>query len=179
MDTSSAREIFDLSYNALVKEFGEGPMSDTEIASVGHKWFGKKWAGVGSADRRFKPLPDRYFIVNTGHEHSKGIHWVGAYRSPRGQVYAFDSFGRALPTILSGFARRSTKEGYGPAVEVNRDEIQSDSTNVCGQISLAWLNTIRLAGLTATNRLLAYSPQLLRELRGKVAIGGSKSSGAS
>jgi hypothetical protein len=146
-------------------------MYGSDIDTIGSKRFGKKWAGVGASDRRFKPLPDRYFVINTGNGKSKGIHWVGAYRSPRGQIYVFDSFGRVLPAILPGFARRSAAEGHGPAVEVNRDEVQSDGTNVCGQLSLAWLNTVDLAGLTAANKLLAYTPELHGGLVAKVAIG--------
>ncbi len=144
-------------------------MTDVDINKAGTTWFGKKWAGVGSADKRFKPLRDRYFVVNTGHEGSKGIHWVAGYRSPRGQVYTFDSFGREAPETIPDLARRVVREGHGIIADANRLPIQSDNTDVCGHLSLAYLNTIHLAGLTSTERMLNPTPALRRELAADIA----------
>jgi hypothetical protein len=155
--TGVAHKIFDDTRSKLVHEFGDGPMSDADVNKVGHRLFGKKWAGVGSADAHFKPVHDRYFVLNTGHANSKGAHWVAGYRSPRGQVYAFDSFGRGTPVVLPGIARRTPQEGHGIVVDANREQVQEDGTDVCGHLSLAWLNAVHRAGLMPTLRLFNHT----------------------
>ena len=149
-------------------------MTDLTVDKVGSAWFGKKWGGVGSADKRFTRRGDRYFIVNTGGDDSEGIHWVAGYRSPRGQVYTFDSYGREAPQTIPGLAQRVRREGYGIIADANRLPIQSNNTNVCGHISLSYLNTIRLAGLAVTQRMLNPTPALRRELAADVATPAGK-----
>lgn len=166
--TAVARKVFDDTRNELIREFGDGPMSDGTVNKVGHRLFGKKWAGVGSADSHFKPVPNRYFVLNTGHEGSDGVHWVAGYRSPRGQVYVFDSFGRSTPVVLPGIARRAPQEGHGIVVDASREQVQKDGTAICGHLSLAWLYAVHRAGLTPTLRLFNNTPAERHALAGAV-----------
>jgi hypothetical protein len=167
---SAARAAFERAYDAIVADVGRGPMSADDIGRIGARLFGRKWAGVAPSSHHWPARPDRYFVSNTAGASSGGVHWIGLYRSPRGQVYVFDSFGRHLPRIIPRLARDLAGEGHGPAVDVNVDQIQSDGTDVCGQLSLAWLSAVHGAGLEATKKLLAWTPEERHALAAAVRI---------
>jgi len=166
----AAKTVFDKTFRSLVDEFGTGPMDDLAINAAGRRMFGRRWGGVGSANASFPAIPDRFFVLNTDPASKPGVHWVGMYRSPRGQVYAFDSYARSIRRLIPAAARRAEKEGRGPAADANAEAVQTDNSDICGQLSLAWLNAVRVAGITETNQEFVRDSAARSALRAQVAL---------
>lgn len=139
-------KIFNEYKNDILKEFGNGPMYDDQIKKYGKEHF-PNFGGVYAHDQ-FKPVNGYCYVVNTGNKDSKGYHWTGIYVTPY-KMYIFDSFHRNIHSIFRDIERMSK----GRSVSVSKwpnpiqQEDKPEEENICGQLSLAWLQCIKNYGI--------------------------------
>ena len=132
---------------ALIRRLGREALNDMTIDSVGKTEFGRRWGGV-SSQSEWQPIRDRYYVVNTARvPDSPGVHWVAVYVSPRGLVYAYDSYGRNVQRLLWRVGKTASRWGAGSLIGTDPDAEQRGSSAVCGQLSLAWLLVVRDRGI--------------------------------
>jgi hypothetical protein len=74
-------------------------------------------------------------IVNTDEHDKPGTHWVAMYIPKRGCIEFFDSYG--IPPLVEGHMKFLNKKG----VIYNKLELQSFTSNVCGQFCLCFLGS--------------------------------------
>jgi hypothetical protein len=87
-------------------------------------------------------------IVNTGTSHGRGAHWLGVYMTPSGVGVVYDSFGREPQRVLWRFTRAALAEHVAVS-GTNPNQEQRGFSALCGQISLAFLLTVRDLGICA------------------------------
>ena len=134
----------------LIARLGRDALYASDIDSIGRVEFGKRWGGA-SAQASWKPRRNMMYIVNTAvSDRSPGSHWMAVYASPRGTVYAYDSFGRSPRRLLHRVGRTAAAWGAGELrSESVPDAEQRGSSAVCGHLSLAWLLVVRDLGVRA------------------------------
>jgi hypothetical protein len=147
-DERSAEELFRELARAVYHGLGRDTTRGDQLDDAGSRLFGRKWAGVWHMGN-FDPsrLRDRYAVVNTSRtDSSPGYHWVASYTSPRGATTIWDSFGRNVRTLAWPLFHRALREGL-IVRGGDRDAQQRGASRVCGQMSLAWLLTVREIGV--------------------------------
>jgi hypothetical protein len=134
----------------LVKEVGRGPMDNEKINEIGISEFGERWAGVFPSDkaRALLKMRDRFAIVNTATSHGRGSHWLGVYMTPSGTGIVYDSFGREPQRVLWRLTRAALAE-HVAVHGTNPNQEQRGFSALCGQISLAFLLSVRDLGIHA------------------------------
>ena len=111
----------------LGKKITDGFQLDTNCRPL----FKRKWRGIYAKNTVpiFNKGRSQYCIVNTHPDNKEGEHWVAlAYR--RGKIYAYDSYGRDVKTLLN------LKDAI---VNTDRDVEQTKTQKNCGQRCVAWL----------------------------------------
>ena len=102
----------------------------------------KRVVGVYAADQ----LPTRVvkhpygFIANTQGHQLPGEHWCAFYDDGQGHILFFDSYGR-LPSENSVFFQRWLNT-RAKSVRINRTQIQSDDSTVCGLYCIIFLRKV-------------------------------------
>lgn len=93
--------------------------------------------GVFAADRipRIWSKPAA-FVFNTERHNKSGSHWVAIYVSKEGRGWYFDSFGR--PPMIPEYRDRIARNCH--AFTWNKQSLQSDFSNVCGQYCIMFLH---------------------------------------
>lgn len=95
--------------------------------------------------------PPAAFVVNTDDSTLPGTHWVAIYVSKNGKTYQyFDSYG--LPPLIENHFDFLKDRN----IKFNQKRLQSDTTKVCGQYCLAFLNA-RMNGVTMKSFLSSFS----------------------
>ena len=113
--------------------------------------------GVYAADQ----LPTRVlgrpygFIANTQERVLPGDHWCAFYDDGQGHTQFFDSYGR-LPRENSDFFRRWINKN-AKTIEINRVQIQSYDSTVCGLYCIMFLRHL-LAGSTMNDFVKLFDP---------------------
>ena len=132
----------------IIDKIGRIETTDDELDRLGKSMFKNRWGGVHTGDTIIlnKHIANKYFILNTGNQRSGGIHWVGMYAGTGNTLYVYDSFGRRSGQILRSLARQAQAKGY-TITESNHDHEQRGYSALCGQISLAWLESVRQLGI--------------------------------
>ena len=129
----------------LIKRLGRGPLTSDIIDDIGVHEFGTLWGGVERQGHRLRP--GRYYVVNTAWSpRSPGEHWMGLYTDLSGRPHVYDSFARSGSSMLWKTARVN-RWGSGDIRNSDmRDAEQRGKSAICGQLSLAWLLTLRDLG---------------------------------
>jgi hypothetical protein len=141
-----AKAIFRCAKTAVISRLGRRALSDNILETEGRTAFGRRWLGVFRQDQ-FKPVADRYAILNTARtENSGGVHWVAVYVSRAGVTYFWDSFGRNTNAVMWAATQKARDAGHN-VVPSDRDGQQRGSSEVCGQLSIAWLLVVRDFGV--------------------------------
>lgn len=144
-------ELFNRTKNSLIRKLGNDPLSDTTINKIGKEMFNIKWGGVGSQSMTIPKTKDRYYVVNTAHnDKSRGVHWVALYVSKSGKPYIYDSFARNTNKLM--FVLEKKLKGGAVGVNNNGAEQKSNS-EVCGHLSLAWLNVVHNLGIREASKI--------------------------
>ena len=130
----------------IINEFGTGPLDDSQITEYAKKHF-HKFGGVFTHDK-LKPEDYKCYILNTGNYASPGYHWIGAYVMPH-HFYVFDSFHRNIHQIVKDINK--IKGDRDIVVSKWTEPVQNDKDpnqeNICGQLSLAWLQCLKHYGV--------------------------------
>jgi hypothetical protein len=133
--------------NALVKRFGNGPLSSDDIDSYGHEAFGARYGGVD--DQHIKLKPGKLYVVNTSFSpKSPGVHWVAVAVSKAGVVHLYDSFARNGSALMPKLRANVQKTGSGRHFsESDRTDAEQVDGALCGHMSLSWLSVVRDLGV--------------------------------
>lgn len=143
-------ELFNKTKNSLIRKLGKEPLSDITIDKIGKEIFGIKWGGVGSQSMDIPKTKDRYYIINTAHnDKSPGYHWTSLYISKSGKPYIYDSFARNTNKLMFVLEKKLKGKGIG----INKELDQHSGSNICGHISLAWLNVVHNLGIREASKI--------------------------
>lgn len=132
-------------YNKFLREIaiplvGNGVTIGADLAVVGKKLFGDKFAGVFPSNR-IPPLkpPALYTILNLDEHDEPGSHWI-ALAKDNLVVWVYDSFGRPTQRILPDIGQKFD------FFDVDADAEQLARETNCGARSLAWLMVFECFG---------------------------------
>mgnify|MGYP001566972837 CR=1 FL=1 len=138
-------KVFNEYKDEMIKEFGRVPMYDSQIKKYGKAHI-HNFGGVFPHDK-FNPQDNRCYIINTSNSKGPGYHWVGVVATDK-YLYLFDSFRRDPDSIFHTIER--FQEDRIITVSKSKDPVQKDTpedSNICGQLSLAWLLTVQHYGV--------------------------------
>lgn len=122
--------------SSIFKLLGKKAQSDDAITKFMTNTIGSKYQGTFAWDD-YKPITGQFAIVNTGSHTSKGVHWTALYPTNT-NVYIYDSFHRAPAVLFPHLAKRLESSGRNiHMAEV--DKQQRESSEICGQNSMAWI----------------------------------------
>jgi hypothetical protein len=115
-----------------------------DLTRMGHKLFGRKYAGTFPADM----IPDldnqtRYTILNLDNSDQPGSHWIACGFAPQtGKVLVYDSFGRQTNDIIPSLVNK-----FGSGLEMVDDDPEQDiHEQDCGARCLAFLYVLDRKG---------------------------------
>lgn len=115
--------------------------SNIELNNLG-KLHIPSFIGVFSQNSKIPTTPRLCnFIINTDLEHQPGTHWIAIHRTKNNKYYIFDSFGRSSKKLIPHFVRGKMH------VDSDYDVNQSESSEICGALCLAWLKCVSLHGV--------------------------------
>jgi hypothetical protein len=132
---------------AIIEALGREALEDSTIEKFGQAEFKRRWGGVHAEDRIGHVASNRFYIVNTSRHGGAGVHWTGLYVTRAGRSYIYDSFARPIAKLLPHEVRKMRREGHD--VEEAHAHANQRSSDLCGQLSLAWLLLVRDHGIRA------------------------------
>ena len=149
-----AERVFNAIKTKLIGQLGRNALDSDQVDRAGRGLFGPaNWHGVFNLGN-FKPRKragGSYAVLNTARtERSPGYHWLGAYTSPAGVTYLWDSFGRNIKRLAWPLAKRISGNGH-TLVGGDGDAQQRGASQTCGPQSLAWLLVVRTLGIKAAS----------------------------
>lgn len=139
-------KIFTEIKNDIINKFGTEPMYEDQIKEYCKKNI-PHFGGVFTHDK-FNPEDGKCYILNTGNDKSPGYHWIGCVAT-NNNLYIFDSFHRNIHKIIKDINR--IQEYRDLVVSKWKYPVQDDKNpkeeNICGQLSLAWLECAKQYGI--------------------------------
>ena len=143
-------KIFKQYKKSMVKSMGSNITSSNILNDKGNKLFGNRYLGTFSQDNLPFALIKRkksttLAIINTDVLGKKGEHWVALYITPK-TIYIWDSYGRPSKKLLPVFAKQ-LKYHKIRSIDTDPDSDQANTSTICGQLCLAWLLTVKKAGI--------------------------------
>ena len=140
IDSKKIKKCFLKYKKIIIQHVGSNAMSDVTINQICSKLFPDNWGGCYSVNN----LPIKsyknthYFIINTDISSKPGKHWC-AIVIHKNICYVWDSFSRDLNKILPILTHK-LKGKHIHIVNANYDGAnQKGDSQVCGQLSIAWL----------------------------------------
>jgi len=128
----------------IIELVGEGPMTNIDIDQICKSHFGKEYIGTFPQDKI--PLNKKgYAIINVDREGKPGSHWVALVFS-NSHCYIFDSFGRYSSKLLP-ILIKNLKHKHIIAIDSKHNKEQAENTDICGQLSIAFLMTVEKFGI--------------------------------
>jgi hypothetical protein len=145
MTEANAKALFDKTKQKIINKVGRRAMDNVQVHNIGESLFGGKFLGVFPVDR--VPLSKSgYAIINTDVSGNPGIHWVGFIRKGN-KAYIFDSFARKGSKILKILTDRLNAKNIQIINSDLSDHEQRGKSQVCGQLSLSWLQVAHTMGI--------------------------------
>lgn len=145
MSEIEAKKLFDKTKQKIISKIGRRAMDSVQVHNIGKALFSNKFLGVFPVDK--VPLSKSgYAIVNTDVSGNPGIHWVGFIRKGN-TAYIFDSFARKSSKILKILTDRLKIKGIQIINSDLSDHEQRGKSQVCGQLSLSWLQVAHKLGI--------------------------------
>ena len=145
--TSQERKLFNKYKQALVSKLGNKALDNVTIDKVCRVEFAA-WGGCVPSDRVvLKPF--HYYIVNVDNHDQPGSHWLAVFTSAK-RAYIYDSYARDPASIVFKLLKTISKKGFKLSktdLVHNMEQIGYNS-EVCGQISMAWLLVVRDLGIS-------------------------------
>lgn len=142
---AKTHRLFEKKATQLIKKNGELAMTGGEVFKQGRNMFGKKFRGVYMVDNTALSRPG-YMIVNNDLSGGPGEHWVGVIIKAK-TAYVYDSFARSTKTLLRPLYKKLKEKGF-KVIESDRNDLeQSEDSQICGNLCLAWLYVANKMGL--------------------------------
>lgn len=147
MASKQSREIYRNCRDQILHIVGHRrAMGSDEIETLCRALFGSKFKGVTDSGHFKNPVPG-YYILNTAYSaKSNGVHWISCVVHGK-IIYVFDSYGRSS-TILINHLEKMVDNSKYDLIDINHEPFQRNS-NICGQLSIAFLSMVDLYGLPA------------------------------
>ena len=149
MNEKEVMAVFRKYKKQMISLLGRTVTRDPQLDYIGKQLFGNKFIGVFGQNNanwaRLKAIPNSMMIINTDVAKKPGKHWVAIYRANK-TIYVWDSFGRETKKLLPIFQ----KQVVGNKMKLRQadpDKEQRGKSQVCGQMSLAWLLTVKELGI--------------------------------
>jgi hypothetical protein len=133
--------VFNAHKKRLIKQLGSKSTSDKQLTDTGKLLLGPRFQGAFPQNHTIKTTPKvQYLILNVDTRGKPGSHWVGVVKNNK-TFYVFDSFGRTSRKLLPIFSRGKL------VIDSEYDAEQFGSSEVCGQLCICWLMTVRQLGI--------------------------------
>jgi hypothetical protein len=146
MDEAKVLREFHTYKKQIINILGKDALVGNKIQDTGNKLFGSKFRGVFAQNEKSLDISKTgYYIINTDILGKPGTHWVALYITPK-TVYIFDSFGRKSHNLLPHLVSKAHKQNK-KIIDTDHDRDQSDTSNICGQLCLAWLMVVKSMGI--------------------------------
>jgi hypothetical protein len=127
----------------FIKAIGKKAMYDNQLDHVGLNLFGSRWRGVFPQDKMV--CKNGFQIINVDTSDKEGSHWVAVYQTAK-TVYIFDSYARSSSKLLKIISKKTNCRKKIRDAD-RSDAEQRDDTEICGQLTLAWLAVVRDLGI--------------------------------
>ncbi len=140
-------KIFNKHKKRLIKSMGIKSTTDRQLNIIGNQLFGNQYLGTFSQDNLpfHKVKSNTFAIINTDTAGKSGVHWVALYFTSK-TAYIWDSYGRSSRKLLPVFTKQLKTHKF-KFIDSDPDADQSKKSEICGQISLAWMLTIKEVGI--------------------------------
>jgi hypothetical protein len=152
MKTLSEKQVlrkFKTNKKKMIEILGVKSTLDSDLTDLGKKLFDSMYLGTFSQDNlpwsKIKKKNSIYAIINTDTSKGPGVHWVALAITPK-TIYIWDSYGRNAERLLP----KLTKQIKGKKIKIREadpDKDQSDSSEICGALCLAWLSCVKQLGI--------------------------------
>lgn len=139
----------------MIRKLGRGRTTTTQLNRVGRQLFGDdEWAGAWPVNAKPKlPKTDRKFmILNLDNVGEPGSHWVAVYIKGS-RAYIWDSFARSSKKIIPTWLRNTKHRYKHYTAQRDGKTNQHAKTDICGQLSLAWLLFVKARGITSALKI--------------------------
>jgi hypothetical protein len=140
-------KIFNKHKKMLIQLVGTKSTTDTQLNTIGNKLFGRQYLGTFSQDNFpwQKVRTDSFAIINTDTQGKAGVHWVAVYATAK-TIYIWDSYGRNSKQLLPIFTKQVLTRKL-KFKDSDPDADQSKKSQICGQICMAWMLTVKQLGI--------------------------------
>jgi hypothetical protein len=137
---------------ALIKAMGTKSTTDRQLNTMAKQLFGAKYLGTYSQDNipwkkvnSILNFNNTFAIINTDPVGKHGVHWVALYITAK-TVYIWDSYGRNSKALLPLFVAQLKTRKYR-FKDSDNDIEQSKKSQICGQLCLSWMLTVKDLGI--------------------------------
>lgn len=137
-------ELFRKNKKIFIRILGNKALDNHTIDRIAVELFGNKYDGSHLQDN-FPLKKNKYYIINTDTKNGNGIHWVAVITTNK-NMYVYDSFGRKSSELLKPLFKKATGAGMN-VIDSDYDNEQRGNSQVCGQLSLAWLCIANKCGI--------------------------------
>jgi hypothetical protein len=142
----SNMKLFKAYKKAIISDMGRSSTTDSQLSAKGKELFGKKFRGVFSQDTL--PVGRRgMYIVNVDTSGEPGSHWVGVVETGN-DIYVYDSFARHMSDLMPILEAKLNRKHIHVHEKIGH-ATQWGRTEICGQLSLAFLCMVHERGLEA------------------------------
>ena len=128
-----AEMIFYIVADEIIKVMGSSATFQFDLEKVAKGLIGKEFAGVFAVDSIEFPKGTKYAIFNLDKESEPGSHWMGLVKG-KNKFYVYDSFGRPSKEIAPSLFKKGLV-----VLDSDRDQDQSNLSEVCGPFALSWV----------------------------------------
>ena len=139
--------IFNKYKKTMIKLMGSKSTTSRQLNIIGNQLFGNRYIGTFSQDNIpfHKVKPDTFAIINTDTQGKPGVHWVALYFTAK-TAYVWDSYGRDSNKLLPVFIKQLKLRNIR-FKNSDPDEDQSRTSEICGQLCLAFMLTVDKIGV--------------------------------
>lgn len=150
MSEQKAELLFKKYKTQLIAKLGRKALYNDQLDSIGKQLF-KTWNGVNPQDQ--VSLKPGYQIINVDTSKQSGSHWVAIY-STKKTFYIYDSFARRSTNLLKILTKKLSQKNI-KFLDSDRSDAEQfgNKSEVCGQLSLAWLLVVKEMGIRAAMKV--------------------------
>ena len=123
----------------IIEQVGNKGLYDDQITKICKGLFKSKYEGTYPVDEIpiKKYQSTHYFVINTSKSTEEGVHWCSLVLHGS-NAYIYDSFGRHSKNILPSLVNILNKRQIHYH-DSNHDAEQFGNSEICGQLSIAFL----------------------------------------
>jgi hypothetical protein len=151
MSHISIKNTFKKYKEKIICLMGKKSLYSDEITKMCRTLFGRKYIGTYAQDKIPLGL-NGYMIVNTDISGKPGQHWIALVLNSH-TCYIFDSFGRKAEHLVPILEKKLQRKHY-VSIDADRKPEQYGNSEICGQLSIAFLLTVHKYGIEKTIKVV-------------------------